>query len=302
MSNLAICRPCRHRLFNAGVVRSFTTSIVKRAIPPESPDYVYVPKPIQPDQQSPRIVKGRLPVPREIFPSSRPEKLDPNFAHKATPAPRRPFKPATATDQQKHRHRMSELRKDHLRKGLVELRSRKAKVEHKSAIRSQVRREERARLLAQAEREDERLTSSTVLAKMLPVKGQQLPDPGWEDRHKASLKRYEESLERKSSARLNALHTLYMNSRTFIVDEQGLDAEIEASFKDVVFNTPDGTQGKNIWSKGVPPKVADLLKKTADAEGITTKRGAANIANEQVARISAERIRRLAGELSGGKL
>ena len=296
---------CRQSILSSAVSRSFATTSSKQEIPPESPEYIHVPQSLQPYEVSPRRLKGILPVPREVFPQRQPEKLEPDFEINATKPRNEELDLHSASEIEKYKHRMAERRRGHLREGLAELRARKAKTERQLAAKSQAKRQERDRVIAQAEREDERLTNSSVPKSMLPMKGQQIPDPHFQKRYEASTARVKAQEERKREERRDALHTLYMNARTFITTEADLDAEIDRVFPegdDPAFRTPS-SHGKDIWNLGVPPRVADLLKKTAahaDASG-SASRGNIDI-HQDLARISAERVKKIAEELSGGKI
>ena len=285
--------------------RNFTTTAIKQEIPPESPKYIHVPQSLQPDLVSPRRLKGILPVPREVFPKNLPEKLQPGFAEYATLPSKKTLDLESASEVEKYKFRMAEKRRSHLREGLSELRDRKFKIERQIAGRSRAKQEERARVIAQAEREDERLTNSSVPQSMLPTKGQQIPDPNARERYEASVARVKAQIERKLEERQDALHTLYMNARTFITTEEDLDAEIERVFPnsdDPAFRTAS-SYGTDIWNLGLQPSVADMLNKT-NAKGdasASAYRGSLD-PNNDMARTSAKRIKKIAEELSGGRM
>ncbi|KKY25164.1 hypothetical protein UCRPC4_g01970 [Phaeomoniella chlamydospora] len=284
--------------------RAFSTSTARRSVPPESPDYIHVPRSIQPEQRLPPRIRGTLPVPREIFPAKNPEKLEQQFLEKATRPRKEPFDPRTATQVQIKKFRMAQLRREYLREGLSELRNRKSKIDKQLAERNRIKTAEREQLTAQSEREDERLTSSSVLQGMLSSKGGFTIDPKWEERYRERVAKTKEHSDRLDDMRKDALHTLYMNARDFIVTEEALDAEIDRVFpfdKDPAFRTPSG-QGKDIWFTGVPPTVTELLQKTVSPERNISRRVSDIDGSSTTARTASERAKKLAESLSGGKM
>ena len=248
----------------------------------------------------PKRQKGILPVPREIFPPRQPTKPTHEYISNAT----RDKKPENMvpmdqmSELQKYRARMSETRKEHLRQGLVELYQRKQSMTASVARRSEQKKEERARLISQDERIDAQLTNASVPQAMQPVKGAIAASA-----NRRSKKKFEALQARKEEARRDATHTLYMNARTFITTEQQLDAEILKAFPDGAHEEwrTAATYGTSIWNLDSPPTIADKLqassrraKKDFSTAGLTD--------SAEKYRLDQERMKRIAEELSGGKI
>merc|ERR1712093_865648 len=95
--------------------------------------------------------------------------------------------------------------------------------------------------------------------------------------------------------RRNALHTLYMNARSFITTEEELDAEIEKIF--VEDPHASGNLNDNIWSvKGAPPSVLTMLSAVNNTQkkAIDFHRGPAAL--------TGRRMKKIAEELTGGTM
>ena len=302
------CTFCRFRPSTKPRVRSFATSISRKAIPPESPNFVDVPTSFQPDLYVPRRPKGKLPVPRELFPVQRPDKPSPKYLQDVTPD----MKPENRTPASRqtalghHRSRMTSLRKHHLRSSLVDLYARKEYITRQIDARSTAKLEESDRLRSQPIREDERLTNVSTPTEMLPGKAKLLSaeqaEAIWSLKQQNVLK-HQEKLDNMNSY---ALHSLYMNARNFITTEEQLLAEVEKKFlpagRNPDFRRSDFAEtGDNIWVKGVPSTVKDLISEnTARAP----KNGQPPVPSEMKAKFrkDQERMKRIAEELTGGKL
>jgi hypothetical protein len=124
-------------------VRGFSTSSSLR-VGPESPNYIEVPRTLQPDlPQRPRV-KGTLPVPREIFPARRADKLTWAYISAATPEPTRVKtirKDDPHAESIEWKRRMAESRRNNLREGLQELYTRKQTTDQSMTRRSAERQE-----------------------------------------------------------------------------------------------------------------------------------------------------------------
>lgn len=161
-------------------------------------------------------------------------------------------------------------------------------------MQSRKKSEERERLLAAPQREDERLTNPTVRESMRIVKLASIPDPRRAERLVEKAERVKAKEARREEARKNALHTLYMHARSFITTEEQLDEEIEAIFVPMPF--PDSSSN-NIWDAMKGPKtVQDLLSEVNH----TQKDAVAYHAGPAV--ITGERMKKIAEELTGGKM
>jgi len=188
---------------------------------------------------------------------------------------------------------MAEMRKSHLREGLKELHARKRSIDGKVAQRSEMKQRERARLLDQPAREDERLTNNSVPSAMRPQRPHELsPDAElaiYNERRAA----YEARLAAKQEDRLDKLHTLYMNARTFITSKEQLADAIESTF----------TSTRSIWRTGRPDTVEEMIKRGRDRTADQGRGGMmlASDVNERALR-DQERMQKIAEKLSGGKI
>lgn len=307
MASLAnqVCRKCRAEIAVYRSLRAFTTTTTQSAIPPEAPNFVDVPQSHQFDLLTPRRQKGILPVPRKIFPPRQPDKPSEDYIARATrdKQPKNVVPESKMSDLGKYHNRLAVTRKRHLREGLLELHRRKESMTRQVAIRSEQKKMERERLISQPERVDERLTNASVPQSLRPKQGVQLSKGDVERRVKTKKAKLEKQTAEKQEERRDALHTLYMNARNFITTEGQLDAEIEKAFP--AGPNPewqsDVSRGESLWNTGAPPTIADLLD--AGSQRVRkdfTKAGLENSAEKF--RIDQERMKRIAEELSGGKI
>lgn len=305
----SICHSCRRRLLLQLPLRPFSTSKERQAIPPESPHYIDVPQSHQPELVLPRQPKGVLPVPKELFPANKPDKRSLDYLKKVTPdkAPHNLRPLSEMGEWQQHKARMGQLRKSHLREGLVTLHKRKEFMSDKITARSEAKQAERDRLISQKQREDDRLTAVSTPQSMLLEHGARLvqtDDTAIYERKRTNIEKH---AERKAEERRNALHSLYMNARTFITDEEQLTKAIEEEFSENKFRnewrTGDGDSA-NIWNLGPPPTVAEMLEETQARprrEQQPSFMGNVMDMNRKHEK-DQERLRRIAEELSGGKM
>ncbi|OAP62324.1 hypothetical protein AYL99_04527 [Fonsecaea erecta] len=259
----SVCRACRLRLLKPSSSRVFSTTSPRSYIPPESPAFVDVPQPLQPVRDFHPRANGLLPVPRELFPARRPDKPGQQYLDNVTrdPLPKNIPPPDHLTETGKYKRRMAELRKTHLRSALKELHMRKTSIDAAIAARSAAKQRERARLVSQTEREDAA---------------------------------HEARLAAKHEDRLDKLHTLYINSRTFITDREQLSAAIEKAF----------TTTGSIWRKdGRPDTVEEMIKRGRDRTADQGRGGMMLFSdvNERALK-DQERMKKIAEKLSGGKL
>ncbi|GBF62623.1 hypothetical protein TMEN_5180 [Trichophyton mentagrophytes] len=289
-SSMALCRS-----YTApGVQSRLFSSTARMMVGPEAPGYIDVPQSIQPDLPRRPQVKGTLPVPRELFPSRRPDKPTESYIADATPLPSSNT-PKVAPghpqyEQLEWRRKMAGVRRKHLREGLLELHERKKSAHQRMVARSNAKEKRRTQILNQPERDDDRLTASTTVSAMKPMKYKVLPNPGAEERLARSMAKVKEIQEARRHDVVNSIHELYLNAQQFIVNEEQLNAEIDRVFP--VDNNPDWANGRrtgeNIWNLGPPPTMAVLGNQTKDE---LTKW-------ETVQR----RTKRLAEELTGSKI
>ncbi|KAL2842168.1 hypothetical protein BJY01DRAFT_216851 [Aspergillus pseudoustus] len=274
-------------------LRGFSTSSALR-VGPESPNFIEIPQSIQPYQPAKRSVKGTLPVPREIFPRRRVDKATEEYVRAATPLPLNskdidPKEPHAEYRQWKKE--MAEMRRTNLRKGLKALHKRKQQTDRIMEHQSREKQQRRARVLKQGEPEDILLTRPSVIKEMLPQHNPVLPDPAREQRLALSKARLEEKTQQKELARRESLHTLYMNARDFIVNEQQLAAAIDKAFPDGINEAwrNDQTNGENIWNLGFPTSVPEALTRGTRTDA------------DRWDKVQ-ERVKKLGEEITGGKL
>ncbi|RFU34534.1 hypothetical protein B7463_g1775, partial [Scytalidium lignicola] len=293
LSSLARCQSCTASI----PFRNFSTSSSLSKIFPESPKFIEIPTPPQRDAIPPRDIKGTLPSPRNIFPTRGPKKTDPEYLAAATQEPvahHHLSKPQNEYIAWKRR--MAEWRRTNLREGIVELHERKIRQDKRVASRSQWKRKERDQRFNAPIREDERLTNPTITAAMSKLQVGPLPDPDREVRLAEKAERAKAKEAMREEARRDALHTLYMHARSFITTEQQLDAEIEKIFVEFPFGQVH--EGKtNIWDAlGAPPTVQDMLST------INNTQRSAVAYHAGPADLTGKRIKRIAEELTGGKM
>lgn len=124
---------------------------------------------------------------------------------------------------------------------------------------------------------------------------QKIPDPNREQRVAEMQARVEEKEARKRADRQDALHTLYMNARSFITNEKQLDEALDSAFGTEEAPKTWGYQGPSVWhlERGSPFQgIADKMRKNTGKAGDRT--GFADETNQ--------RLKRIAEELTGGKM
>ncbi|KAL9102376.1 MAG: hypothetical protein Q9163_002469 [Psora crenata] len=272
------------------------------AIPPESPKFVPIPRPVQPQAILRPWVKGVLPVPRKIYPKHGPDKASPVYIASATPEPlphniNKPRDPRTA-DFVSYKARQAEYRRNNLRESLIELRFRKDRTDATVAVKSR-RTQAFNRVRREApEREDERLTNATVLQSDLPRRHSILTDPDREARLAAKRENVARHNAAKEEERRNMLHNLYINAAGFITTDAQLNQEVDRVFDDTEQFVNDEKVGQNIWNLGFPETVQEMLGgKAAPGGRIKALENALGPGKEMLE----ARMTRVGEELTGGK-
>ncbi|KZZ87969.1 hypothetical protein AAP_05235 [Ascosphaera apis ARSEF 7405] len=271
-------------------LRSFSTT-PRFYMGPESPDYVTIPSTLQSDLPRKPSVKGILPVPRELFPPRRPDKPGSAYLADVTPEPS-PNKKLNISEDHKDyellqwKKKMAELRRRNLREGLVELYARKKRAVGNISGESRRKQLEREAILRQPERDDERLTKPTTVAAMEIVRGVIPDDPSAAEKFQARKIELLKRNQRKMRERQDMLHTLYMNARNFIVNEDQLEVALDNAFTDVFQN--DASAGHSIWITGVPTSIKQMVQHATTPQVYGFKK-------------QEMRMQRLAETLTGGK-
>lgn len=286
-------------------VRTLSTTARQLQVGPEHPRYVAIPEPPQQTLPYPPRQKGVLPVPRDIFSgTTRDQSADEAIAD-ATKRPQKERTPAKGS-REEWKAKMSEARRQNLREGLKSLRYRQQVTQQRERARSNAKMAEREELLARPEREDERLTAPSNNLDLEALLHGQVPDPTRRQRLAAKRINLQNQAAEKQQERMDALHTLYMNARTFIVTPEQLDKAVDEAFgseeQPKIFGSHFSSYDtlpiqKSIWAEGRPERVQDMLNK---ANGLRP-RSAIDSAGG-LTEVNKERIKRIAETLTGGKM
>ncbi|CAG8981263.1 hypothetical protein HYALB_00003861 [Hymenoscyphus albidus] len=287
----------RFRCPNSSVQsRSFSSTTSRSLIGPENPRFIEIPTTKQPQVTPKRDIKGILPPPRNLFPTRGIPKTTSEYFASTIPKP-------TAQKQTKDEYvtwkrDLASVRRKNLREGLHALHARKLKSDRQVAHRSLLKTEERQARLYAPQREDERLTSPTVRQALTKIQRTgRLPDPQRAQRVGASQARVARKEAALEEQRRNALHTLYMHARTFISTEKDLNAEIDRIFVPQPFQRVHNSHETNIWDAlGQPPTVQTMLSELNRTQQKLIEHHAGP------ARITGGRLKKIAEELTGGKM
>jgi hypothetical protein len=280
-------------------VRSFTSSTQCQAIGPESPKFIEIPLSRQRFAKKHVDVKGILPAPRNIFPNRAGDKTTEEYFAAVTQEPTAAHQLSESPNEYTAwKRRMAASRRENLREGLVKLHNRKVLTENKIAQISSMKQANRKALVERPQRETDRLTSPTITAAMSKFQHGALPDPDRKSRIAKSKAKVAAKAKALELERRDALHTLYMNARSFITTEEHLDAEIEKIFTEKPFAHVHGRENEtNIWdAEGSPMTVQDMLSQVTG-----TQKRAVDF-YQPPAKLTGKRMVRIAEELTGGKM
>ncbi|KAF2140963.1 uncharacterized protein K452DRAFT_351663 [Aplosporella prunicola CBS 121167] len=286
-----------------GARRTFTSTpaALQAGVGPESPKYIDVPQAPQRTADWSPVVKGALPVPRNIFINrSELPKDSPEFLEAATPEPTKTTA-ARGVDAPRiaYRQRLASLRRHHYRESVLRLRERKTKADTYLARRGAARQAEQRELVSLPEREDERLTNPSITQSVRDIlSGKQASLTEADIQAKKENIRVREAV--KALHRKDQLHTLYMHARSFIVTEEQFDKTLEEVFgteeKPASFSRYAEHQGRSIWARDRPMNTAEMLD---ESQG----RGRAALSRtEGFVHTTRDRIQKIAEELTGGKI
>lgn len=296
----AVPPPCR-RLLWPGTWRGLSSSraVASGHVPPESPLYIRLPPPPQSEEPKVGRVRGHLPVPREIFP--RPEgdrKLRPEYMQRAAPEPAVQRQPSNQVQEWKAE--MAQSRRTNFEQGLRALWARRSRRQSIRRVKASRNFEANKKAGATPEREDDRLTRSTILDALFDTKLH--PDPDRFSRAERSRTRVLAKEKAKREARRDALMELYINTANFIVHEGELKAEIETIFAPDYFRKQSQSANRygatdNIWGiYGKPTSISSMLE---NATGTSTK--IIDFDESEYDR-SVKRQKKIAEDLTGGKM
>jgi hypothetical protein len=273
----------------------------KSTIPPESPSYVTLPEaPFSSEDPIPSQ-RGFVPVPRKVFDTRDPgRKVRPDYISKTVPEPTnaRSQEPVAPDSVRAWKRTLAAARRTNLEDGLKGLYGRHAKKTGDLKARMKAHQEAHADAARQPERDDEFFTRPSVLSTTIKDMAVQ-PDPKRFERAAESARRTEAVAQTKREARKDALMELYVNAGNFIVDEKGLEAEVERIFAPTYFmrRGDDGTA--NAWDTwGMQPGMQRMM--TEVVHGMSSTGGTLRWGEEHNRNL--RRQKKAAEELTGGKL
>lgn len=280
-------------------MRSFATTPARQALGPESPNYIEVPKPVQPTAVIPPRIKGILPKPRDVFKTrSTIPKESEEFIKASTRDPVKPSLPGPYSRDAEirlYKQRLAESRKKAFREGVKELHARKVTTEaQEKASLDKLFAERRAAAMAPP-REVDVLTQTSLDKNIRAFLADELPSTSRSKISKARREAFRRKMSKHAAVREARIHELYTKAREFIVTEEQLDEAIEKAFgteENPVGWTEKGeaspnAAGKSPWVGPIPEGVSDLLHKLKGGEGVG---------------LAKERMKKVAEELTGGKL
>ncbi|TGJ79108.1 hypothetical protein E0Z10_g9654 [Xylaria hypoxylon] len=299
----AATSPCAAPAFTR--LFSSTSSALSQQIPPESPLFINVPNPPQDQSIEARRelkrLKGFVPVPRRIFAHrDSHQKPTDSWLKQAAPEPSNAKSQAEpASELQAWKRKMAEGRRENMRSGVRDLWARKQHLDSKRlAARTAKLAANKAAAMA-PEREDERLTRGSINLGTLQTSV--APDPLRFQRGIESAARTAAIAADKSEARRDAIQTLYMNARSFIVSETELEAAVNKEFADNYFETKGQTGAgyriDNIWdAQNEPMSVAKMMKELERQNETLIS----DMTSEETRTV--RRQKQVAEELTGGKM
>ena len=285
-SSATLSKFCRH----SSTQTEATESPI--SIPPESPRFIDIPRPPQ-VQPVPKLWnKGILPRPRDVH-TRRSRKTSHEYLNRTAPEPTRQRKlgslSAQGRESMERKQRAAILRRQNLREGLLELKTRQKRTNSRRDAESAAKQADFQRRVSAPDPDDVRYTATTAL-QIANEDAAALRRSNVQQRREEFRRKQEE----KQEERRYALHELYMNAREFIIDKGGLEAKINEVFDAPFYRQVDG---RSVWDeKGIPETVKWML----DAKN--TGPGSKGQEPNDLVAISKERQQRMAEELTGGKV
>jgi hypothetical protein len=280
-------------------IRSFASTPARAALGPESPNYIDVPKPLQPTAVKKPHIKGILPRPRDVFKTRSPiPKESDEFIKASTRDPAKPSLPGKYSRDAEirlYKQRLAEARKKALREGVKELHARKVTIEaEEKAALQKLFAERRAAAMA-PRREVDVLTETSLDKNIRDFLADKLPSTSRSNISEARRAAFRRKMAKHAAVREARLHELYTKAREFIVTEEQLDEAIEKAFateEQPVGWTDKGeaapmAPGKSPWVGPIPKGVTDLLEELKGGEGVG---------------LAKDRMKKVAEELTGGKM
>lgn len=279
---------------------STTASRLEVEIPPESPRFINLPELPQSSEDKLPPVKGKLPVPREIFHrrNNGSHKIQPGFVDDTAPRSRAEAAgEAPRSDRAAWKRALAESRRKALASGIDKLWARKNTREGRAKSRAESHRQRNIAAANAPEGLDDVFTRGTVTRATLETKV--VRDPRYRERQLESQARTAELQRERSNARKDALQRLYVEAGSFMVSEDELAKKVEEVFAEDFFTKTGRWQGKfeseNVWDRyGQPIPVRSML---AALKGTSNK---AVDTYESSISFTTQRQKMVAGELTGG--
>ncbi|KAJ4374314.1 hypothetical protein N0V83_003055 [Neocucurbitaria cava] len=286
----------------AASARPFSSTPSARALGPQSPNYIQIPKPLQPTFPVTPVVKGHLPIPRDVFKTRNPHpKESATFLDRSTRAPKKAKVPGPYSrdaDYRLYQQRLADRRRAALQEGVKELHERKVTSDAQYLSKIQEIGAFRRNVAMAPPRPVDVLTQTSTAKGIRDFLSDALPSSSRLTITSARRKAYRARMAKVQAVRASRLHDLYTNAREFIVDEQQLDEAIEKAFGteespigwDVKGNMGprhEGKEGLSPWHGPMPEGVGDMLQKLKGGEGVG---------------LAKERVKKVAEELTGGKM
>lgn len=250
------------------------------------------------------MIKGHLPVPREIFTrrANAAHKLQPSFVEDTAPRSKAEIAGLPPkSDKDTWKRMMAESRRQALQSGVSSLWRRKQRRDVRAKTRADAKKAQHLEDQKRPDRLDDVYTRGTVTQATLNTTV--IRDPEYETKQLESQQRTAARLQAQSDARKDALQRLYVEAGRFILTEQELAARVEKLFAPDYFATLGKLNSQvwwgaaNIWeASGRPLKMAEMFDTTTDAGQRTTQY------NKSGARKTEQRQKLVASELTGGAL
>jgi hypothetical protein len=255
---------------------------------------------VQPTYPVKPAVKGHLPIPRDVFKTrNRHAKESDVFLKRSTREPKEAKVPGPYSrdaDYRLYKQRLADKRREALKEGVKELHERKVTSEAQYMAKIQAIGAYRREVAMAPRREVDVLTETSVAKGIREFLTDSLPPR--QDISQARSRAFQRRMAQVQQVRTSRLHDLYTNAREFIVDEQQLDEAIDKAFGseespmgwDVKGNMgprSEGKEGLSPWHGPIPEGVGEQLQKLKGGEGVG---------------LAKERVKKLAEELTGGKM
>jgi hypothetical protein len=282
--------------------RAFSSTPNALALGPQSPNYIDVPKPLQPTFPLEPRLKGHLPVPRDIFKTrSKHAKESDVFLSRSTRTSKDAKAPGPHSrdaDYRLYKQRLAETRRAALKEGVTQLHARKVETEATFLAKIQASYADRKERATAPPRDVDVLTQTSVQKGIREFLGGTLPVTSRTANIPMRRKAYNARVAKVDAVRTSRLHDLYVNAREFLVEETQLDEAIEKAFgtedapigwdtRGAMGLRSDGKEGLSPWHGPMPEGVGDMLQKLKGGEGVG---------------LAKERVKKVAEALTGGKM